>query len=122
MRERSRGHRRPDHPRCHQAGHVDFELTSVQNDPTGALRVGFTGTTTINRKDWRVHWNPAAGTVASKATLEFDLAAIRQSLIQRKQPCLFTRQYSGGRARRSWVIRRPRATGSNPMRERQGHS
>ncbi|MGW4093027.1 YceI family protein [Nocardia sp. NPDC004750] len=93
---------------------VDFELTSVQNDPTGALPVGFTGTTTINRKDWRVHWNPAAGMVASRG----DPAV----LIQRKQPCLFTRQYSEGRARRARVIRRPKATGSNPMRERQGHS
>ncbi|WP_039798800.1 YceI family protein [Nocardia araoensis] len=58
---------------------VDLELTSVQNDPRGALRVGFTGATTINRKDWGVRWKAAAGMVAARVTLEFDLAMIRQS-------------------------------------------
>ncbi|MEV6255415.1 YceI family protein [Nocardia sp. NPDC051911] len=58
---------------------VDFELAGVRNDPNGALRVGFTGATTINRKDWGVHWKAAAGMVAPKVTLEFDLAVIRQS-------------------------------------------
>lgn len=58
---------------------VGFELTSVQNDPNGALGVGFTGATTINRKDWGVHWKAAAGMVAPRVTLDFDVAAIRQS-------------------------------------------
>ncbi|MFI2280395.1 YceI family protein [Nocardia beijingensis] len=57
---------------------VGFELTGVQNDPNGARRVGFTGATTINRKDWGVHWKAAAGMVAPRVTLEFDVAAIRQ--------------------------------------------
>ncbi|MTE16113.1 YceI family protein [Nocardia aurantiaca] len=58
---------------------VDFELTGAKNDPQGALRVGFTGSATINRKDWGVHWRAAPGMVGSKVTLEFDVAAIRQS-------------------------------------------
>ncbi|MFE9327893.1 YceI family protein [Nocardia sp. NPDC052278] len=52
---------------------VDFELTRTENDPHGALRIGFTGRTTINRKDWKVHWKAAAGMVSPKVRLEFDV-------------------------------------------------
>ena len=42
--------------------------------------VGFEGSVTINRKDWGVNWNAATGVLVSeKVTLEFDVAAIRQS-------------------------------------------
>ncbi|MFX0573816.1 YceI family protein [Nocardia nepalensis] len=58
---------------------VDFELTGAQQDPHGTLRLGFTGSAMINRKDWGVHWKAAAGMVGSKVTLQFDLAAIRRS-------------------------------------------
>lgn len=59
---------------------VDFELTGAENDPSGNFRVGFEGSVTINRKDWGVNWNAATGVLVSeKVTLEFDVAAIRQS-------------------------------------------
>lgn len=59
---------------------VDLELTGAENDPWGNLRVGFEGSVTVNRKDWGVNWNAATGVLVSeKVTLEFDVAAIRQS-------------------------------------------
>ncbi|GLX00046.1 YceI family protein [Microtetraspora sp. NBRC 16547] len=59
---------------------VDFELTGAENDPRGNFRVGFKGSATINRNDWGVNWNAAtAFLVSPKVTLEFDVAAIRQS-------------------------------------------
>jgi polyisoprenoid-binding protein YceI len=60
---------------------VDFEFTGSAVDPWGNLRVGFEGTTTINRKDWGVNWNAAleAGgvLVSEKVTLEFEVAAVK---------------------------------------------
>jgi polyisoprenoid-binding protein YceI len=62
---------------------VDFELTGAENDPSGNLRVGFEGKATINRKDWGASWNAVVEgggiLVSEKVTLEFDIAAIRQS-------------------------------------------
>jgi len=58
---------------------LDFKLTGAKTDPWGNFRVGFEGSATINRKDWGVHWNAAPGVVSKKVTLEFDVAAIRQS-------------------------------------------
>jgi len=59
---------------------VDVELTGSDNDPWGNFRVGFEGSVTINRKEWGVNWNAATGVLVSeKVTLEFDVAAIRQS-------------------------------------------
>ncbi|MEV6135299.1 YceI family protein [Nocardia sp. NPDC051990] len=57
---------------------VDFEPTGVDRDKQRILRVCFTGSVTINRKDWGVHWKAATGMVSPKVTLEFDVAAIRQ--------------------------------------------
>lgn len=54
---------------------VDVELTGT--DPR---RVTFTGSVTVNRMDWGVNWNAATTLLVSpKVTLEFEIAAIRQS-------------------------------------------
>jgi len=62
---------------------VEFELTGATHDPWGNFRVGFEGRTTINRKDWGVSWNAILESggvlISDKVTLEFDVAAIRQS-------------------------------------------
>jgi polyisoprenoid-binding protein YceI len=60
---------------------VDVEYTGSAVDPFGNQRVGFEGTTTVNRKDWGVNWNAAleAGglLVSEKVALEFEVSAIR---------------------------------------------
>ncbi|MHB1717116.1 MAG: YceI family protein, partial [Acidimicrobiales bacterium] len=52
-------------------------------DPYGNQRIGFEGTTTVNRKDWGVNWNAAleAGgvLVGENVTLELDVSAIRSA-------------------------------------------
>jgi polyisoprenoid-binding protein YceI len=62
---------------------VDFELTGAEHDPRGNFRVGFVGTVIINRKDWGASWNAVLEgggvLVSEKVTLEFDVAAVRQS-------------------------------------------
>lgn len=59
----------------------DLEYTGEANDPFGNNRIGFEGSTTINRKDWGVNWNVAleAGglLVSENVTLEFEVSAIR---------------------------------------------
>jgi polyisoprenoid-binding protein YceI len=59
---------------------IDFELTGSARDPFGNLRVGFEGSTTVNRKDWGLAWNAALETggvlVSEKIKLEFDVSAI----------------------------------------------
>ena len=59
---------------------IDFELTGSARDPFGNLRVGFEGSTTVNRKDWGLTWNAALETggvlVSEKIKLEFDVSAI----------------------------------------------
>jgi polyisoprenoid-binding protein YceI len=60
---------------------VDFEYAGTAVDPYQNQRIGFDGTTTVNRKDWGVNWNAAleAGgvLVSEKVTLEFEVSAIR---------------------------------------------
>ena len=60
---------------------IDFEFTGAAVDPYGNQRVGFEGSTTINRKDWGVNWNAAleAGgvLVSEKVGLEFEVSAIQ---------------------------------------------
>lgn len=60
---------------------VDFEFTGSAVDPFGNLRVGFEGSTKINRKNWGVNWNAAleAGgfLVSEEITLEFEISAIK---------------------------------------------
>ena len=62
---------------------VELEYTGTAVDPFGNQRIGFEGTTTVNRKDWGVNWNAAleAGgvLVSEKVTLEFDVSAIRSA-------------------------------------------
>jgi polyisoprenoid-binding protein YceI len=62
---------------------VVFESTGSARDPFGNLRVGFEGSTTINRKDWGLTWNAALETggvlVSEKIKLEFDVSAIRNA-------------------------------------------
>jgi polyisoprenoid-binding protein YceI len=59
----------------------DAELTGPVTDPWGNTRVGFSGSLTVNRKDWGVSWNmalEAGGVVVSeKVTLEFDISATK---------------------------------------------
>jgi len=62
---------------------VDFEYTGSAVDPYGNQRVGFEGSTVVNRKDWGVNWNAAleAGgvLVSENVTLEFEVSAIRSA-------------------------------------------
>jgi polyisoprenoid-binding protein YceI len=59
----------------------ESELTGPVIDPWGNTRVGFSGSLTVNRKDWGVSWNmalEAGGVVVSeKVTLEFDISATK---------------------------------------------
>jgi polyisoprenoid-binding protein YceI len=62
---------------------VDFEFTGTAVDPFGNVRVGFEGSTTINRRDWKVEWNAPLETggvlVSEKVTLEIEVSAIKVS-------------------------------------------
>jgi polyisoprenoid-binding protein YceI len=59
----------------------DLDYTGQATDPFGNHRIGFEGSTTINRKDWGVSGNVAleAGgvLVSENVTLEFEVSAIR---------------------------------------------
>ncbi|MGW0909697.1 YceI family protein [Streptomyces sp. NPDC002853] len=58
---------------------LHVELRSAELDARGDVRVGFVGSATINRKDWGLNWNAATSVLVSpKATLEFDVIAVRQ--------------------------------------------
>jgi len=60
---------------------VDFEFTGSAKDPFGNLRLGFEGSTTINRRDWGVEWNAPLETggvlVSEKVTLEIEVSAVQ---------------------------------------------
>ena len=45
---------------------LDMEVTGAESDPRDNLRVRFAGSATINRKDWGVRWNAAAGLVSKR--------------------------------------------------------
>ncbi|MDA8309656.1 MAG: YceI family protein [Actinomycetota bacterium] len=59
----------------------DLEFSGDVVDPWGNTRIGFEGSTTVNRKDWGVNWNVAleAGgvLVSENVTLEFEISAVR---------------------------------------------
>jgi polyisoprenoid-binding protein YceI len=65
---------------------VDLELTYIGHvtDAFGDERVGFDGTTTINRSDWGLTYNSrlaeGGAMVSEKVRLQFDIAAIRAGL------------------------------------------
>jgi len=62
---------------------IALEFTGSAVDPFGNHRIGFEGSTEINRKDWGVNWNAAleAGglLVSEKVTLEFEISAIKSA-------------------------------------------
>ena len=62
---------------------IDFEFQGTATDPFGNERIGFEGSTVINRKDWGITWNAALETggvlVSEKVTLEFEVSAIKKS-------------------------------------------
>ena len=62
---------------------IDFEQTGSAKDPFGNLRVGFEGSTAINRKDWGLTYNAALETggvlVSERVKLDFDISAIQSA-------------------------------------------
>ncbi|SFW84048.1 YceI family protein [Amycolatopsis australiensis] len=62
---------------------IPFEFEGSAKDPFGNDRIGFEGSTTINRKDFGVTWNAALETggvlVSDKVTLEFEISAIKNA-------------------------------------------
>lgn len=62
---------------------IDFEHTGAAKDPYGNTRVGFEGTTSLNRSDYGVTFNAALETggvlVSEKITLEFEISAVKTS-------------------------------------------
>ena len=60
---------------------IDVEGQGAAKDPYGNVRVGFEGTTTINRSDFGVTFNAALETggmlVSEKIVLEFEISAIK---------------------------------------------
>ena len=60
---------------------IDVEHTGAARDPFGNLRVGFEGTTTLQRSDYGVTFNAALETggvlVSEKIVLEFEISAIK---------------------------------------------
>jgi polyisoprenoid-binding protein YceI len=61
---------------------VPLTYEGQATDPFGNSRIGFEGSTTINRQDFGVSWNAALETggflVSDKVTLEFEISAIKQ--------------------------------------------
>jgi polyisoprenoid-binding protein YceI len=62
---------------------IDFEQTGAAIDPWGNFRVGFEGSTKINRTDWGVSFNAplSAGglLVGEQITLALDISAVRRA-------------------------------------------
>jgi polyisoprenoid-binding protein YceI len=65
---------------------IEFEQTGSARDPFGNLRVGFEGSTAINRKDWGLTWNAALETggvlVSDRIKLDFDISAIQNADVE----------------------------------------
>ncbi len=62
---------------------IEAEFSGVSKDPFGNDRIGFEGSTTINRKDFGLEWNVAleAGgfLVSDKIKITLDVSAIKQA-------------------------------------------
>ena len=60
---------------------IDFEFGGVAQDPFGNTRMGWEGSTTINRQDYGVTFNAAHETggvlVSDKVTLDIEISAIK---------------------------------------------
>ena len=60
---------------------IPFEHDGTATDPYGNVRVGFTGSTAINRSDFGVKWNAPLETggflVSERIVLEFEVSAIK---------------------------------------------
>nr|HEX4313979.1 YceI family protein [Kofleriaceae bacterium] len=61
---------------------IAVETTQVVKDPWGGTRTGFSGTISINRKDFGLHWNAALETggvlVGEKVEIHLELEAIHK--------------------------------------------
>ncbi len=61
---------------------IDFDYQGAATDPFGLHRVGFEGSTVVNRKDFGLEWNAPLDTggvlVSDKVTLEFEISAVKQ--------------------------------------------
>jgi polyisoprenoid-binding protein YceI len=62
---------------------IDFDYAGAAQDPFGNTRVGFEGSTAVNRKDFGLTWNAALETggflVSENVTLEFEVSAIKSA-------------------------------------------
>jgi polyisoprenoid-binding protein YceI len=62
---------------------IPLSYEGTATDPFGNTRIGFEGSTTINRKDFGITWNAVLETggvlVGDKVVLEFDISAIKQA-------------------------------------------
>jgi polyisoprenoid-binding protein YceI len=62
---------------------IPFTYEGAATDPFGNHRIGFEGSTTVNRKDYGITWNAALETggvlVGDKIVLEFEVSAIKEA-------------------------------------------
>lgn len=62
---------------------LDLEYAGSAVDPYGNTRIGFEGSTVVNRKDWGIEFNAPLETggvlISEKVTLEFEISAIRNA-------------------------------------------
>lgn len=62
---------------------IDFEFGGVAHDPFGAIRMGWEGSTTINRQDYGVAFNAALETggvlVSDKVNLDIEISATKDA-------------------------------------------
>jgi polyisoprenoid-binding protein YceI len=60
---------------------IDFTFNGAAKDLYGNERVGFEGSTTINRTDWGLTYNAALETggvlIGEKVKLNFDISAVK---------------------------------------------
>lgn len=62
---------------------IDFDFNGEVTDPWGMSRIGFEGSTTINRKEFGLTWQTALDgggvLVSEKITLNFDVSAVKEA-------------------------------------------